>query len=503
MAATDSQVVGARAESVVVQGGEQAQLKANALSLWDSTVMAVSSTAPAYSLAATMALIAAVVGLASPAVILVSFVPVLGIAIAYFYLNRTNPNCGASYSWLTQAISPFLGWFTGWVQLMASVFFLVSAPTLAGTNTLSFLQAIGWINAATASSPWWTALIGIFWLVLVTVMVIYGITIAARFQWLLLAIEYTIVLLFAVLAFAKVASIHPTGSIVFSWQWLNPFSIKGLDSFAGGIVLAVFFFWGWDTAANVNEETRDAHLTPGRAGIISMFALLFIFLLATSAMQMLLPQKTIADQGGNALQYFAQELAPAPWSYLMLLAILSSTVATMQTTLLPAARLTLSMARDGVWPRSFAHIHPRFRTPWISTVLLGVLCVLGLLLTTVSTSVNATLVSLTSNIGVLVTFYYGITGLACAWYFRGILTRSAVTLIFAGIVPFLSGLFLFWVGVQVVVQGEQASGWGYVLPVLVSFVIGIPLVAIAWLANKQYFAYRAEAYQYPQASVIS
>ena len=60
--------------------------------------MAVASTAPTYSLAATMTYMAAAVGLASPATILVSFVPVLGIAIAYYYMNRTNPDCGTSYS---------------------------------------------------------------------------------------------------------------------------------------------------------------------------------------------------------------------------------------------------------------------------------------------------------------------------------------------------------------------------------------------------------------------
>ncbi len=474
--------------------GAGAGLKANTLTLWDTTVIAVTSTAPAYSLAATMALIAGAVGLASPAAILVSFVPVAGIAVAYAYFNKANPNCGASYAWLTQSMGPWLGWLTGWVQLAAFVFFLISAPTLAGLNTLQFLHSLGWIGGATAGNVWATAVCGIAWLLIVTAMVIYGTQLAARFQAIMLAIEYGVLVVFSALALGKVAALHPTGTTAFSWRWLNPLSIQGVGGLAAGVVLAVFFFWGWDTAANVNEETQDARLNPGRAAIIGMFLLLFIFLLASSAVQALLPQKTIVSQGGNALLYFADALVPAPWSYLMLLAILSSTVATLQTTLLPATRLTLAMARDRVWPRAFGVIHPRYQTPVRGTLILAAVAALGLLLTTASPSVNATLGSLVSNIGVLVSFYYGITGIACAWYFRRVLTRDAVTLVFAGILPLCSGLFLFWVGYQVIVQGQQASGWGYVLPVLLSAVLGLPLVVIAWLANKTYFACRPGAF---------
>ena len=85
-----------------------ATLRADTLNLFDSTVVAVSSVAPAYTLAATMAVLFATVGIgyAGPAMIWVSFVPVLFIAIAYFQLNRKDPDCGASYSWLSKLASP-------------------------------------------------------------------------------------------------------------------------------------------------------------------------------------------------------------------------------------------------------------------------------------------------------------------------------------------------------------------------------------------------------------
>ena len=131
-----------------------ATLRADTLNLFDSTAVAVSSVAPAYSLAATMSLLFVAVGIgyAGPAVIIVSFIPVLFIAIAYFHLNRRDPDCGASYAWLSKLLHPTVGWFNGWVQIAAGVLFCVSAPVLAGTNTLAFMNSVGWISSSTASN---------------------------------------------------------------------------------------------------------------------------------------------------------------------------------------------------------------------------------------------------------------------------------------------------------------------------------------------------------------
>src|SRR2546427_9019614 len=90
-------------------------LKANTLNLFDATVIATSSVAPAYTLAATVGVLVATVGLQAPAAIIVGFPPVLFISFAYYYLNRMDPNCGASYSWVSRTLSPYIGWLSGWV----------------------------------------------------------------------------------------------------------------------------------------------------------------------------------------------------------------------------------------------------------------------------------------------------------------------------------------------------------------------------------------------------
>src|SRR3954454_10067727 len=89
---------------------EEPGLKKGALSFVSNVVIGVASTAPAYSLAATLGLIAGVAGLGlqSPAIMIVSFLPMLCIAASYYYMNRADPDCGATFRWMTSAMGPRL-----------------------------------------------------------------------------------------------------------------------------------------------------------------------------------------------------------------------------------------------------------------------------------------------------------------------------------------------------------------------------------------------------------
>jgi amino acid transporter len=478
------------AEPVVHGKQVVSQLKTNTLNLFDATIIATSSVAPAYSLAATIAVLFVVVGAASPAAILVSFVPVFFIALAYYYLNRMDPNCGASYSWVSRTLSPYVGWFGGWVQLCANILFCAAAPLIAGAYTLQLLNSFGWISSDAASSTVWIAIVGVLWLFFVTYMVVKGIRLTANFQWVLLAIEYLVVVGFCVAAFVKVIGGHAAAQPV-HLHWFNPFALGSLGGLADGAALGVFFFWGWDTAANVNEESKDAETTPGYAGLISMFVLLVLFLFSATAIDMVTSPdnlNNLGNSGGDILYFFAQSLSSAPITYLMILAVLSSTVATVQTTLLPSSRLSFSMSRDGVFPKMFGVVHKSWQTPWVGTLITTALSTLVIASTFIG-SVNAQFGNLILEIGVLVCFYYGITGISCAWAFRKVLFTSPTLFLFAGLFPLIGGLFLFWIGVWVVFPhfeftlANAETG----LPVLITFALGIPLVIVAAVMNKSGF----------------
>jgi amino acid transporter len=351
-----------------------------------------------------------------------------------------------------------------------------------------------------AGNKYWVAVVGLAWLALVTFMVIRGIRVTANFQWALVGIEYVIVVGFAIAAIVKIATGHASVANPASANWFNPTALQNIPGVAAGAALGVFFFWGWDTAANVNEETKNARRTPGQAGILSMFVLLFIFLLAASAVQVFVSQKGIQDNSSDILYFFAQQVVGSfqPVAYLMILAVLSSTVAVVQTTLLPSSRLTFSMARDGVFPRAFAVVHRKWLTPWVGTLLSSLLALVVILLTLFLDSVNTILGNLILDIGVLVALYYGITGIACAWAFRKVVFRSVRMFLFAGLLPTVGGLFLGAIAGYVVYNGVSSA-----VPVLVTIGIGLPLLLAAVIFNRTgFFRTKTVAYTSLEAELM-
>ncbi len=467
----------------VPESEEASQLRHDELNLFDATAVAVSSVAPAYSLASTLAAVFVIggIGLASPAALVVSFIPVMFIALSYFHLNRRNPNCGASYSWLSQVVHPTVGWINGWVQIWASVLFCTTAPLLAGGYTLQFMHsALHLVSQGSVTNTKDIAIVAAIWLMFVTFICIYGIRWTTNAQWVMVIIEYVCVLGFSVGGIIKVLVSHPVHSMNFSLSWLDPFHIHGFGALASGLALGVFFFWGWDTALNLNEESKDASRIPGRAGLISMWLLLFVFLLNFVAIQMLLgPTGINANQGGGILFYFGQQLFGSWASYVMIFAVISSTVATTQTTVLPAARITLSMARDGVFPKVFSSIHEKFKTPALGTAIVALLSLFGIMLTTFSSSSASVFNNLVLNIGVLVAFYYGITGLGCAWAFRKTIGQGFRPNLAMVYLPFVGGVALMYVCYQVLKGGGSSS-----IPDVVVLVSSVPAMLITMWVTK-------------------
>ena len=470
-----------------------ATLRADTLNLFDSTVIAVSSVAPAYTLAATMAVLFLTggIGYAGPAVIGVAFVPVLFIAISYFHLNRRDPDCGASYSWLSKLVHPTVGWFNGWVQVATSILFCISAPIVAGQYTLQLFNEWGWISASTANSIGTQAVCAGAWLAVITFICIWGIRWTSNFQWVLLIIEYVAVIGFSIWGIIKVAVNHPAGSTGFHWSWLSPWSIQGVGALSAGVVLGVFFFWGWDTATNLNEESKNSTKTPGHAGIIAMFLLLLVFAINIIAAQMLLPEKAWNDHQGTILLYFAQQAAGHWAGYVMIIAVLSSTVATTQTTLLPAARITYSMARDRVFPRVFGTIQGKLKTPAVGTLILAFICMFGIVMVSNVSSINTLFSNLITNIGVLIAFYYGVTGVTCAWAYRKVAFQKTSFFFTGVLLPLLGGVALLYVGVKVI----AVAGWSGAYADIIVLLIGIPLVIIARFTTKgDFFKQKPVAY---------
>jgi amino acid transporter len=125
---------------------------------------------------------------------------------------------------------------------------------------------------------------------------------------------------------------------------------------------------------------------------------------------------------------------------LLTASILTSASASTQTTILPTARTSLSMAVYKAIPEKFARIHPKFLTPTWSTVAMGIVSIAFYALITL---VNPVLLTpLVDSIGLMIAFYYGLTGFACVWFYRKSFYKKTRDFFMRFLFPLLGGLML-------------------------------------------------------------
>ena len=430
-------------------------LKGGALGLISTTIIATASVAPAYSIAATLVFVVGAVGLQAPAVAVLAFVPMLLCSIGYSELNKADPDCGTTFTWATRAFGPRTGWAGGWAIIVADVLVMASLAQVAGQYGFLLFNAHGIGNNPTSG---WVLLVGVLWIVVMTYICYRGIEVSANFQKVLLGIELVMLVVLSVTALVKVGTgSAPPGHLTPSLSWFNPFHIASFSALSSGIILMVFIYWGWDTAVAVNEETKDKTKTPGRAAIISTVILLVTYALVILSMESFAGIKTtgnglgnVANAGdvlsvqGNAV--FGTSGVGSFLTHLLLLMVLSSAAASTQTTILPTARTTLSMAVYKAIPPQFARIHRKHLTPTVSTIAMGAISIVIYVFFNYSSNGIGVIGDAVIAIGLYIAFYYGLTGFTCAWYYRKNLTSSARNLWMQGILPVTGGLILYFLG---------------------------------------------------------
>jgi amino acid transporter len=444
-------------------------LKTDALGFASSVVIGVASTAPGYSLAASLGLVVAIsgVGLAAPAVLLVAFIPMLLIASAYYYMNRADPDCGTTFSWVTKAMGPSWGWLGGWAIVVADIIVMANLAQIAGLY--SFLL-VGWQSAA--DSTFAVTAVGVVWIAIMTAICVIGIELSARTQVGLLSAELITLLIFSVVALVKVASGDALpGAVDPSFDWINPFAIDSFDALVSGVLIAIFIYWGWDSTVTVNEESRDSNEGPGKAALLATVILLVTYVVVAIAAQAFGGAQQLIDNADDVLSVLGEEVFGSPWDKILIIAVLTSAAASTQTTILPTARTSLSMARNGAMPEPLGHVHPRYLTPHVSTLWMGGLSIVWYVgLTIVSENI---LFDSIAALGLMIAFYYGLTGFAATIYYRHEVLRSVKNFLLLGVGPTLGGLILAGVFVKSCVDladpenSESCDSW---------FGLGPPLV---------------------------
>jgi amino acid transporter len=488
-----AQSVGPASSQVMDKG-----LKKGAVGYVSNIVIGVASTAPAYSLAATLGFVAAVtgVGIHAPAVLLVAFIPMLLVASAYKYFNRADPDAGTTFAWTTRALGPVTGWINGWAIFWADLIVMASLSDIAAVYTF---KLFGFTELGESKAA--ILIAAILWIVLMTWICYRGIELSARIQTVLLGTEVTILAIFSVVAFIKVYGSHPPAdSIKPSLSWINPFALKFSDLVVA-LLLAVFIYWGWDSGVAVNEESEDPAEGPGKAAVVSTVLLVLIYVVVTAAAQSFhgVGFLTNKENQGDVLNALGTGVLGEPWNKLLIITVLTSASASTQTTILPTARTTLSMAHWKAVTSLLSRVHKKYLTPTVSTLGFGALSIIiTVVLLLLSESI---LEDSISAIGFPICFYYGFTGFACAIYYRKELTTSARHLFLLGIGPMLGGLMLFGIGIRAAFyygHAENVSSKpiaGITLPLWIGIggmILGVIMAFVSRPYFKEFFSRKPE-----------
>lgn len=443
---------------------------------FSGAVLGISSVAPGYTLTASVGLLVAAVGLKMPAILIAGFVPMFLTAYAYRELNSKNPDAGASFTWSSRAFGPYVGWMTGWGQVVACIIVLSNLAAVAVQFFYLFIAQISH-HPAIADLPS-NKLVNIATTLAIMLIATYiacrGITTGEHVQYALVGFQMLMLFGFAGAALWKVGTGAAPGHLSFDIDWLNPFTGLSIGAFVVGVTGSVFAFWGWDTCLTLGEESKDPDRVPGRAGLLSVISILLTYLLVAVALTMYAGVGTTGLGLGNPANEenifgaLANPVLGAFFGPFLSLAVLASSVAGLQTTFLPLARVMLAMGVYGAVPRKFAEISPRYLVPRFSTIMAST--VTAVFYTVVTVLSEHTLTDTIAALGIMICWYYGITAFACIWEFRRTLFVNLRNVVFRFLCPLLGGVMLIGIFVISVRESmDPANGSG-------SSICGIGLV---------------------------
>ncbi len=400
-------------------------------SLSQAVAVGINTTSPAYSLASILGPMALLVGFATPVVLLVSFIPMALTSVSFLYLNRRDPDCGTTFSWVTRAMGPMPGFIAGWVIAATGILIIGSLAETAVTYGL-LLFGLDDLAASRAVVIGGASVL----IVIMVALAVAGADSSIKLQSVLTYLQVGILLAFGVLAFV---SAYRYGLPRFSEEWVNPF-YWGAEALTAAMLLGVFAFWGWEAATNMSEECRKP-TDAGKAGLVSTVILLGTYVLVAISVVLYLGQSNFNPVGDSGLVLVDMSVSVfGPLSFLVLLAVAVSALASTQSSFIPGSRAVLSMARRGALPARLGLMHPRFKTPWVSLTMLAVIAVTWFIAVSL-VSENAMLDTL-SSLGILVAFYYALTGLSCVIYYRRHLTASVKGFLLVGVGPIIGSVGL-------------------------------------------------------------
>jgi amino acid transporter len=288
---------------------------------------------------------------------------------------------------------------------------------------------------------------------------VVGIRITARTQVGMAVVEYGILIAFAIAGLAAVLH-HHAGTFPVTKGWLSLSGIGGRGSAAGGLLIAVFIFSGWEGTLYVNEEVKHRRINPGRAAILAVAFLTIIYTLSVMGLQGAVSPARLQAHSTSALIYVAQALGGSGgWAKVMALSLALSVIAATLTNIVLTSRIIYGMASYRTLPEFLANVSRRFSTPAAASVVVGLLLIALTWVYLLATSVQSAFTAVIDVSGLLFGTFYILTALATVVYYRRRILGNVRDALILGILPFGAAGFLAWIVVKSVQAAPAAQIW--------------------------------------------
>jgi amino acid transporter len=349
---------------------------------------------------------------------------------------------------------------------------MVAATLPVGANLL------GLFSTSAANNKGAVTIVGAVFFLLMVAAVAVGVTVTVVVQIIMSSIEITLLILFALLAIFHGQHVH-----TFSWHWFAPSVFHGANGFFAGALVAAFYYWGWDVTANLNEETKGATKTPGLGGIIGMVFVFILFEVFTVATNLVLTSGQIQKNDADVLSVLGQAVWHGTWGKLIVVAVVLSTVATLETTLIQVTRTMFAMGRDNTLPKALGHIHRKFKTPIVATACVTVFSLALFVGSQFVGSIDSILSDGINAIGLQICIYYSLAGLAVVMLYRKQLLLSVTNFVFMGLWPLVGAVFMIVMFIKTIPELNSTTLWVG----LGAMALGLIPMAIYWIKGNPYF----------------
>lgn len=310
--------------------------------------------------------VAETTGGASASAYLVALVAMLFTASSYGRMAAAYPVAGSAYTYVRRTIDPRVGFLVGWA-VMLDYLFLPMVIWLIGA---------AYLEAQFPGVPGWVWILG--FIIVTTLLNILGIKVADRTNYILMAFQVLVIVVFVGLSIGSVVAHQGAGGLISAGPFVNPTAT--FQGVTAGAAIAAYSFLGFDAVTTFTEETIEPRKTVPRA--ILLIALIggVIFILVSYTTQLVHPGGAFHDSSSAAFD-IAITIGGNVFGSIFIAGLVVAQFASGLAAQASAARLMFAMGRDGALPRKvFGEISRRFRSPVVNLVIIGVVGLVAMFL---------------------------------------------------------------------------------------------------------------------------